>query len=159
MVILGIDPGSNRIGIGIIEKKSGRAEKKDAFLLTDENAFKDDEGKRLLNMEEKLNAVLKKTKPHAAAIETLFFSKNKKTAFSVAQARGVILKTLAERNIPVIELSPNQIKSYVTGNGSASKKEVAKMVGYFLSTDVNGLIDDVTDALAAAIAASFVCKK
>lgn len=158
MIILGIDPGSSRIGIGIIEKKSGRVEKKSAFLLTDENSFKDDEGRRLLNIEKKLNSILKKTKPRAAAIETLFFSKNKKTAFSVAQARGVILKTLAEKNIPVIELTPNQIKSYVAGNGNASKKEVAKMVGYSLSMDVDGLIDDVTDALAAALAASFVYK-
>lgn len=159
VVIMGIDPGSTRIGVGVIEKRGGRLIKKEALLLTKEDLYRGEEGKKLLYIETSLKKIIKKTRPDVVGVENIFFSKNKKTAFSVAYARGIILKTFAEENVPVFEFTPNQIKSAVVGNGNASKKEVSKMVGYTLSMETDDLIDDVTDALATAITTSFFYKK
>lgn len=151
-IILGIDPGSVRVGVGIIEKNGDALTHIESGLLdVKKNSNK---GERLLSLEKKLKKVLSRTKPDLAGVEKLFFSKNQKTAFAVAEARGIILKTLAEFKIPTIELTPSEVKLAVAGNGGASKEAVAKMVGYFLKIQTKSTIDDVTDALALAIAAS-----
>lgn len=152
MIILGIDPGSVRVGIGVIEKSGDTLKHIESGLLRiTQNS---DKGEQLLALEKDLKKTLTRTRPNKAGVERLFFSKNQKTAFAVAEARGIILKTLAEFKIPTIELTPSEMKLAVTGNGGASKEAVAKMVGYFLKVRTKSTIDDVTDALALAIAAS-----
>lgn len=151
-IILGIDPGSVRVGIGVIEKNGEALKYIESGLLR--IAQNSDKGKRLLALEKDLKKALIRARPDRAGIEKLFFSKNQKTAFSVAEARGVILKTLTEFHVPIFELTPSEVKLAVAGNGRASKEAVAKMVGYFLKIQTKNIIDDATDALALAIAVS-----
>ncbi len=158
-IIMGIDPGSVRIGIGIIVKNGSKLSLKYAGLLVDEKKLSKDAGKRLLHIEKSLKKIIKKEKPDAVGVEKLFFSTNKKTAFPVAEARGIIIKTLAEYDISIFEFSPNQIKLSVAGDGRATKNGVAKMVSLTLNTSVKYATDDITDALAAAITTAFIYKK
>jgi crossover junction endodeoxyribonuclease RuvC len=149
MLILGIDPGTTRIGYGLIESNKGKFLFKKAGII---EIKKKEAGERLVDLEKELSKLIKENKPDKVGVEKLFFSKNKKTAIRVAEARGVILVTLAKKSIPFVEISPNQIKTSVTGYGNASKKGVAKMVSYILKIPTNKYIDDTTDALAIAIA-------
>ena len=154
-VVVGIDPGTTRIGVGIVEKINGTLLVKEAKLLIPDAPAKKNEGEQLLCIELALKKILRKHTPDVVGVERLFFSKNQKTAFSVAHARGVILKTVAEMKTDVVELTPNQIKLAVTGRGNASKDAVAKMVEITLKISAKGLVDDITDALAVAIATPF----
>ena len=87
-------------------------------------------------------------------VERVYFSKNQKTAMSVAEARGVILLAGLEAGIEIKECSPNEVKSGLTGYGLADKRGVAKMVNLALGTPNLKIIDDASDALAIAIFAS-----
>ena len=149
MIILGVDPGTIRIGYGLIKK-----EKNKLFFL--KSGLIKISGKRnnLLSLESELNKILIKFKPDLAVVENLFFLKNKKTAFSVSQARGVIILTLEKQKIKILELTPLQVKSNLCGNGKADKKTVAKFVKLILNLKKINKIDDVTDALAMAIVGS-----
>ena len=93
--------------------------------------------------------------PDLIGLEKLFFSKNKKTALRVAEARGVILEALLSAGQKIKEVSPSEAKLAVGARGNASKKEVIKMVGLLLNLETRGLKDDVLDALAIAAAAGF----
>ena len=150
MLILGIDPGTTRIGYGLVKKEGGDFIFKDAGLLEIKNV---NPGEKLIELEKQMSALLKRTKPDKAGVEKLFFSKNKKTALRVAEAKGVILFTLAKNSIPFVEILPNEVKTSVTGYGGASKNGVAKMVGHLLKIPTDKYIDDTTDALAIAITA------
>ncbi len=153
MVILGIDPGTARAGYGILEINKQKYTLVECDLLS-KNAKT--HAIRLLEIRKKLVFILKKYHPERAVVETLFFTKNKKTGLLVAEARGVIIQTFVEFNVPIIELTPNQIKLAVTGNGSASKNAVKKMVSLLTKTNLLSVLDDSTDAIAAAIAGSSI---
>lgn len=148
--ILGIDPGSTRIGYGLIEGCGGdwRLLTFGVWELTERNAFE-----KLETLASHLSAFLKEHKPSRAGLEKLYFAKNRKTALEVAHARGVIALTLQTHGIPVVELEPSEIKLAVTGYGRADKRAVAHMVERLLGAR-GGRYDDATDALAAALAAS-----
>lgn len=88
------------------------------------------------------------------AVEKIYFSKNRKTAMSVAEARGVILLTGMDAGIEVKECSPNEVKAGVAGYGMADKRGVAKMVALTLGKKDLKVIDDASDALAIAIFAA-----
>ncbi|HDY73227.1 MAG TPA: crossover junction endodeoxyribonuclease RuvC [Candidatus Jorgensenbacteria bacterium] len=152
MVILGIDPGTTRIGYGVIIKKNSQ-------LFYQTNGVIETRGthlEKLISLSSQLSDLITKVKPELVGIETILFSVNKKTAISVAQARGVILHTVAVRGIPITEPSPSEVKLAVTGNGNATKEAVAKMVHHFLndSSPLLSTIDDAMDALAIAITIS-----
>lgn len=152
MVILGIDPGSVRIGFGIIEKRSG------AFYYI-ENGILDvkskTENERFLFIERELSKLIEEYKPSRIGVEKLFSFKNKKTVIEVAEARGVILATVEKFRIPLYEPTPLEVKQAVTGNGKASKESVSKMVHLFLPDKPKQReYDDAVDALAIAITAS-----
>ncbi|TSC52772.1 MAG: crossover junction endodeoxyribonuclease RuvC [Parcubacteria group bacterium LiPW_41] len=149
MKILGIDPGTVRAGFGIIISENSFL-KLASFGVLSEN--KKTQGDRLCFIRNSLISIIKNEKPDRAVVELLFFSKNQKTALLVSEARGVIIQTLTEYKIPVLELTPNQIKIASTGNGSASKNAVKKMLSLFLKTDLSLVLDDSTDAIAAAFA-------
>ncbi len=152
MRILGIDPGSSRIGYGLIEQgreikivKYGVIEIKEKLA-----------ARRLEKLGRSLSKLLGECSPDCAGVEQLYLSKNRLTALSVAEARGVIIKTLADHGITVLELNPNTIKKAVTGYGFAEKAAVAKMVKKILRVDNIDGYDDASDALAIAIAAGQV---
>ncbi len=149
MILLGIDPGSVRIGFGAIKKERGKLLFLESGLL-DMSIFSD-KNLRLQKLENDLVNLLEKINPAVVGVEKLFFVKNQKTALEVAQSRGIIMNTIIKRSIPLVELSPSEIKLAVTGNGQASKKEIAKMLKYFLDLPKIKMIDDTTDALAIAI--------
>lgn len=152
---MGIDPGTDRVGIGFVEYRGNSFAYKGSFLLP----FKKnkDAGKNLLELERALKSAIRKQKPDIVGLETLFFSKNKKTALSVAEARGVILKAVAELRVRCVEIAPSEAKLVVAGQGNADKRQVAKMAGKFLKEDLSHCIDDETDALSIAITAAFRC--
>lgn len=152
MIVLGIDPGSVRVGYGIINKNGGRLTYLESGLL--KIPPKADPGKQLLALEKNMELIIRRTKPEVVGVEKIFMNKNKKTAVFVTQARGLIIKVIASHRLRLVELSPPSIKAAVTGNGRADKKSVAKMVALLLGIKTAGMLDDETDALATAIAAS-----
>ncbi len=152
MIILGIDPGTRRVGYGLVKYESGKTEFLGAGLLSIRSKNDTD---ALKELQSELGALIKKWRPDMLAIEKLFFVKNQKTGMRVAEARGVILATATTRRISKIrEYSPNEVKSGIAGNGHADKKSIAKMVRLILKKPDLKVIDDASDALAIAI---FAC--
>ena len=151
MLILGIDPGSTRVGYGLIKKEKSGLRFIMAGLL---KISSKDKNQRLVELEKSFSAILKKEKPDLAAIEKIFFMRNLKTAIEVAQSRGVLTLLVTKYKIPLLEYSPLEIKQRITGHGMADKKMVANMVAKILKINKINKYDDVTDALAIAIVAS-----
>ena len=149
MTILGVDPGTATTGYGIIKKE------RDKLTQLDFGCIKTSPGhetpKRLQLLHEGLETIIQKYKPETAAVEKLFFTTNVKTAISVAQARGVILETLASAGIEIYEYTPLQVKQAVTTYGKADKMQVQKMVMTLLHLEEIPRPDDAADALAIAI--------
>lgn len=152
MLILGLDPGSVRVGYGLVKKNKNELVFIKGGLLKIINKEK---GQRLLELEKDFSGLLKKNKPDLVVLEKLFFMKNIKTAMDVAQSRGVLTLLAVKHKIPVLEISPSEIKISVTGYGRADKKAVAKMAAIILKVPKFKEIDDVTDAIAAAIAGAY----
>lgn len=154
MIILGIDPGTVRIGYGVIKRTGSLCSFVSSGLLP---ISASEQGKQLIQTEKLLSSLIKKYSPDVVGVEKIFFAKNVKTALNVAHARGVIIATIAKhKKTSLCELGPSEIKLAVAGDGNASKDAVARMVGQFLKKSQIGVIDDVSDALAIAIAASYV---
>lgn len=151
MKVLGIDPGTHRIGWGVIDgtPSSHNALAFGCIELPKHTTL----DIYLKNTYIKINEILNLHKPDLVGIESLFFQKNKKTAIMVAQSRGVIMLSLAQNSLPIKEFAPNTVKSAVAGNGAASKKDVLHMVSLLLDLDSDEMLDDTADALAVAITA------
>lgn len=151
-VILGIDPGTATTGFGVILEKDNQVKYIDCGYIA--TTPKDNPADRLLIISKAVEELIKKYKPQLAAVENLFFAKNRTTAMAVAQARGVILVTLARHKVLSQEYTPLQVKQAVTGYGRADKNQVQKMVKNILSLDKVPKPDDSADALAIAICAA-----
>ena len=150
MRILGIDPGFERLGIAVVEKqKTG----KESVLFSE--CFKTSASlefqSRLLLIGERVGKIIKEYHPEAVSIETLFLSTNQKTVMRVAEARGTILYEAARAGLPVLEASPGAIKTAITGDGRADKKQVMKMVKILVKIDESKKSDDELDAIAIAL--------
>lgn len=153
MKILGIDPGIGRMGYGIIEKKSGKETFLAAGLLETPAGLPHAE--RLCVLAEKLEKILARHKPDVAAIESLFFAKNVKTAFEVAQARGVAMFLCKKAGLAIKEYTPLQVKVALTGYGRAEKIQVAAMTKKLLTgVSIKLVQDDALDALALCLTCS-----
>ncbi len=153
MRIIGIDPGIARTGIGIIDEEKGKISALHFTCL--ETLQATSLPNRLQEIFTQTTEILKTYRPDVLAIEELFFNTNAKTAFIVGQARGVILLTAAEKNIPVATYTPLQVKIAVTGYGRAEKKQVGQMVQTILHLSSLPKLDDTTDALAVALTHAF----
>ncbi len=150
MRVLGIDPGSRRIGFGLIESGA-----KPALLeagLVPITAGED--APALAELRQRLAAFIAHHEPDLVAVERLFFTKNRTTGIAVGQARGVVLECAASAGIRIAELTPNEVKQGVTGSGNADKQAVAKMVRLILGKPELALIDDAMDAIAIALVAA-----
>lgn len=149
MIILGIDPGYAIVGVGVVEYVGNK------FRTLEYNAITTPAGmptvERLQKIYREMNMYIDKYSPDAMAIEELFFNSNQKTAINVAQARGVLLVAAANRNIPINEYTPLQVKQAVTGYGRADKKQIQQMVKMMLGLNAVPKPDDAADALAIAI--------
>lgn len=149
MRVIGIDPGYGRVGWGVVEGR--RHELASRAWGCIETAKETPMPARMLEVWRAVNAVLDEWTPDGMAIECLFFSKNVTTAMQVAEVRGIIRLAAAERDLPVAEYAPNQIKLAVTGSGRADKKQVQEMVRRVLALDAIPRPDDAADALACAV--------
>lgn len=151
-IILGIDPGFAITGFAFLR------EKRDGFEILNYGVIKTpsdiDFVDRLKILSKDLNQLIKKYKPDIAGVEKLFFAKNTKTAIDVGQARGVILLSLVQNNIPIIEITPLQVKQGITGYGKADKKQIQDMVKTILKLNSIPKPDDSADAIAVAITIS-----
>ena len=149
MRVVGIDPGTATTGYGVIEETAGR------LILVAFGTICTPAGQpmpeRLLELHNRLIALLALHAPDTAAVESLFFQKNVRTAISVGQARGTVLLALAQRGMPVGEYTPLQVKQAVTGYGGAEKRQVQIMVRTLLGLAELPKPDDAADALAVAI--------
>lgn len=148
MVILGIDPGTTRIGYGIIEKQGGNFRCLNYGVIENSGKNKELDYKNTFN---NLSRLISKYSPDVSAVEKLFFFKNQKTIIGVSEMRGVLRYTLAHHNIPVYEFTPLQIKQAVSGYGRADKNQVQKMVRLVLKIKPEIRPDDAADGLAIAI--------
>lgn len=152
MKVLGIDPGFDRLGFGLIETAGSdiRCLEYGCLYTEKDTALTD----RLRAVYESARTVLEKHNPDTAVVEHLYFSSNVTTAINVGMARGVILLAIAEAHIPLIGLTPNQVKQGVTGYGNADKAQVQDMVRRLLNLKEIPKPDDAADALAMAIVGS-----
>ncbi len=154
--ILGIDPGFGRTGIGVVETHGSDATYVAHSVI--ETPKEDDFSTRLLSLRDELRRVIENHKPDVAVVESLFFSNNAKTAMKVGMARGVVLLTVAETKIPLVELTPNQVKQGIAGWGGADKRQVQEMVARLLHLKEIPKPDDAADALALAIVGGLVAR-
>lgn len=153
MKILGIDPGTGRLGWAVIEKEKGSLTLVDCGCIeTPANTALEI---RLELIYDTLCEVIQKYKPEVASVEDLFFFKNQKTVISVAGARGVVLLACQKNKLRIKSYTPLQIKSSITGYGTAGKKQVAFMVKQTLKIKDLKQLDDTVDAIAAALTESF----
>ncbi len=150
-IILSIDPGYDRCGVAIVQTGHPSTLLYSTCVIT---AKKDLQEKRLYDIYSSLLGIIKEWKPEYVAIETLFFSVNKKTAIKVAEARGVVLLLAGMNNLPLIELSPQEVKLAMAGAGNADKKQVQKMVELTLKINISGKLDDEIDAISLGFAAA-----
>lgn len=150
MHILGIDPGLATIGLGRIQAKN-RQDIQALEWLTIETPAGLPLPDRLLEIQTDLQTYITEHKPDLVVIEKLYFTTNAKTAIDVAQARGVLVTTAAALHIPIIEVTPLQLKQAITGDGRADKRQVQDMVQRLLLLTEIPKPDDAADGLALAI--------
>ena len=152
-IILGLDPGTATTGFGLIEVAESCDLK---YISCGDIATQPTKlpGERLVVIKKSLDKLINKYQPVIAAVEKLFFTTNQTTAIAVAEARGVILATLAEHNLEIREYTPLQIKQGLTGYGKADKQQVQRMVKNILRLSDIPRPDDAADALAIAIRAA-----
>jgi len=147
-IIVGIDPGYDRVGVAIGQKNDSNWQVfAHTCIQTDKKTHL---FKRYQQITEELEALLIKYQVTEAGIESLFWFKNQSTALDVSEARGVIIATLLRHQIKIAEYTPLQIKQSLTGYGRADKKAVEKMVRMELALE-GKIIDDDIDALATMI--------
>jgi len=156
MLCLGIDPGIGRVGFGFVEERGSTLSSVNYGCIdTDSHLMVHD---RLSLIYEELKNRVKTIRPDVLAMERLFFGQNLTTAENVWQARGVILLVAAQEGLPVVELTPSEVKMAVCGYGKASKSQVQEMVRCILSLESVPKPDDTADALAVAIAGISIFK-
>ena len=151
MIILGIDPGLRKTGFGVISLEKRNLVYKASGVILPNN--KQSDSMRLKNLFTSMEEVLKTYSPSHSVIEKVFLNTNPKTTLALGQARGVAIAAMALHVESILELSSNEIKKTVVGNGHASKKQVQFMVQNLLKLEKQAS-NDASDALAAAIALS-----
>ncbi|MFD0694084.1 crossover junction endodeoxyribonuclease RuvC [Paenibacillus sp. GCM10027628] len=149
MRILGIDPGIAIVGFGFIDKIGSKLVPVQYGSIQTEAHT--DPALRLKDVYDATTQLIEKYKPDAMAIEKLFFNRNVTTAFTVGQARGVMILAGVQAGLPIAEYTPLQVKQAVVGYGKAEKHQVQEMVKIFLKLAKVPKPDDVADALAVAI--------
>ncbi|MEK7502903.1 MAG: crossover junction endodeoxyribonuclease RuvC [Patescibacteria group bacterium] len=149
MKILGIDPGIERLGWGVLAKNSGQIERINSGVKKTLKTQKQSE--RLFEIQNFLDELILTEKPDMVSVEKLFFAKNAKTALVISEVRGVILATAQKHKMPISEFTPLQVKMAVCGYGKATKEDVAKMLKLSIVLPQKNILDDETDALAIAL--------
>lgn len=149
MRILGIDPGYDRVGWAVIDCD---VRKKCQVIAMDciQTSKKESRFERYRQIIKVMKGVIETYQPTTASMESIFFSKNQKTAIHVSEARGLLIACILPFLSDIHEYTPNQIKLTVTGYGNADKPAVEKMIRLQLHLKEENIIDDTMDAVAAA---------
>lgn len=148
MRILGIDPGLERIGFSVVDRADG------VYTAVDFGCLKtlknETTSLRLESIYQQVSGLLTSHNPDVVSCEQLFFFKNNKTIITVGEARGVILLAVSHHKVPLIEPTPLQVKTALTGWGHAPKQQVQSMVARVFKLSTIPSSDDAADALAIA---------
>jgi crossover junction endodeoxyribonuclease RuvC len=147
--VLGIDPGTATVGWAVLEEKNGLMTPLDYGHIS--TSAKDPAPKRIKEISDDLEKIIKKYRTNEAAVEDIFFFKNLKTAVKVSEARGAILLTLEENKVKISSYTPLQVKQALTGYGRAEKKQIQIMVKTILNLKSIPKPDDTADAIAIAV--------
>ncbi len=149
MIVIGIDPGLATVGFGVIRTE------KNIIIPVSYGCIKTSSEKqtpeRLQDIYTEAIALFEKYSPEAIAVERLFFNKNVTNAMSVSEARGVIFLAAQQRDIPVFEYTPLQVKQAITGSGRADKKQMQEMIRRLLNLKEVPKPDDAADGLSIAL--------
>lgn len=147
--ILGIDPGSGRLGLGLIELTEQKPKLISFSCIT--TTPNSPETRKLAHIYAELVGRLNHIRPDLIAVEMLFFANNARTAFAVGQARGVVLLAAAQANIEVAEIAPLRLKKVLLGNGKAKKRDVQHFIKEYFQLEKIPQPDDAADAIAIAL--------
>lgn len=148
-IILGIDPGTTVTGYGMIHLKGKRMELLNfGIIQLDKLPTHPDKLKRIYD---RVEGLIREYKPDEMAIEAPFFGKNVQSMLKLGRAQGVAIAAALHHNLPIEEYTPRRIKQAITGNGNASKEQVAAMLQKLLGFDSTPKYLDATDGLAVAV--------
>jgi len=150
-IIIGIDPGTNVMGYGILGVK-GKTPAMIAMGVVELSRF-ESHYMRLRRIYERVLGLVEQFLPDEMAIEAPFFGKNVQSMLKLGRAQGVAMAAALSRDVPITEYEPRKIKMAITGNGAASKEQVREMLRRILSIPVDSMLPklDATDALGAAL--------
>ncbi len=148
MVIFGVDPGTARMGYGVIAHDGDSRLIEHGVLETSADRSMP---YRLRELYDRLMELLDLHRPQVVSIESLFFARNVTTAISVGQARGIVLLSAAMHDLAVHEYSPSEVKHAIAGYGKADKNQMQEMVRMILGLPYAPQPDDAADAVAVAI--------
>lgn len=152
-IILGIDPGTNVLGYGLLRLKAGKPQLIEMGVI--HLSSQPNHHAKLKKIFSRLRTLIKNYRPDEVAIEAPFFGKNVQSMLKLGRAQGVAITVAMVEELPVFEYSPKKIKQSITGNGNASKEQVAAMLKQILSLKDTHKYLDATDALAAAVCHHF----
>jgi crossover junction endodeoxyribonuclease RuvC len=147
--ILGVDPGTNILGFGILEVEGKNLKMIDLGVLHLKS--EEEQPVKLQRIFERLQEIIAQYQPREMAIETPFYGKNVQSMFKLGRAQGVAIAAAITKGLTVNEYAAKKIKQAVAGNGNASKEQVASMLAKTLKIDLNEKYFDATDALATAV--------
>jgi crossover junction endodeoxyribonuclease RuvC len=152
-IILGIDPGTAVMGFGVLIIEQGKAKLLDAGAIRFPAA--DDHTLKLRAIFNETMAIIERHRPDELAIEAQFFGKNVQSMLKLGRAQGVAIAAALQRELAVVEYAPKRIKQSITGNGNASKEQVAAMLLSILGLAELPTSTDATDAVAVALCHHF----
>ncbi len=149
MRVLAFDPGYERLGVAVLEKENGKEKLLHSECVRTLKTLSFPE--RLAEIGKAAEALIKKWKPDAVALEEVFFEKNAKTAMQVAEVRGALTYIAASKSLTVYQYTPGEVKIAVTGYGRATKADILLMVPKLLALPPRKRLDDELDAIAVGI--------
>jgi len=152
-IVLGIDPGTQIMGYGLICIKNNQTSLVTLGVI--ELKKYPEHFDRLQHIFERVDMLIKEFKPQELAIEAPFFGKNVQSMLKLGRAQGIAMAAALSHHLVVYEYSPRKIKQSLTGNGNASKEQVAAMLQKILKFDELPRFLDATDALAVAVCHSY----
>ncbi len=152
-IILGIDPGTRFLGYGLLRINQDKVTVLQYGVL---NLTKyTTQGAKFLKIHERVLGIIEEFLPDEIAIESPFFGKNVQSMLKLGRVQGMVMSLAFSKSIPIAEYEPKKIKQSVTGNGNASKEQVAKMVEIIGNIKLDAKLNDATDALGIAICHHF----
>lgn len=152
-IILGIDPGTTVMGYGLVREIQNKTEMICLGVVKLEHL--EDHPSKLKHIFEKTVALIDQYHPDCLAIEAPFYGKNIQVMLKLGRAQGVAMAAALSRSLPIFEYSPRKIKQSITGNGNATKEQVAAMLQTLLKFKETPQFLDATDGLAVAVCHSF----